>query len=214
MFKVISAELKKIVSKPGIYILAILLAVILVLGVFIYKPTVYENTNYTLAGNTFMEKYTNYSVDGRKKEADAYISTTSNIINMYYIDDNNYKTTINNQIDEFNQSYKNYKDCMYTDASEITINNLKNNLIESLEKLNSTIFTGLENNKQGCYAIVTTEKNYKTYSSTYSNILALFKTNSDIESVCNEYKNKYQDSFKDCLNKFYYPTLSNEIIDN
>ena len=36
MFKVISAEIKKILSKPSIYILAIILAAILVLGVFIF----------------------------------------------------------------------------------------------------------------------------------------------------------------------------------
>ncbi|MCQ2556215.1 MAG: hypothetical protein MJ149_02675, partial [Clostridia bacterium] len=39
MSKIISAEIKKQVSRPGIFILAVLLAVILVLGVLIYKPT-------------------------------------------------------------------------------------------------------------------------------------------------------------------------------
>ena len=43
MFKVISAEIKKILSKPSIYILALILAAILVLGVFIYNPTIQES---------------------------------------------------------------------------------------------------------------------------------------------------------------------------
>ena len=57
MFKVVGSELKKIVSKPGIYILSVLLALILVLGVFIYKPVVYESNQYELNGSTFLEKF-------------------------------------------------------------------------------------------------------------------------------------------------------------
>ena len=60
MFKVISAEFKKIFAKPGVYILAILLALILTLSVFIYSPTVNENTNISLNGTNFIEKYTHF----------------------------------------------------------------------------------------------------------------------------------------------------------
>ena len=45
MFKVISAEFKKIFSKPGIFILAVLLAIILVLGVFLYNPKINEDNS-------------------------------------------------------------------------------------------------------------------------------------------------------------------------
>ena len=89
MFKVISAELKKMVSKPGIYVLAILLAIILVLGVFIYNPTVYSTSNITLTGSTVMEKYTYFIGEGSgsiKLQADSSITDASNKILSYTID--------------------------------------------------------------------------------------------------------------------------------
>ena len=63
MFKIISAEFKKILSKPGIYILSLLLAVILVLGVFIYNPQVQESNKitFTQAKNNFLENVSSTS---------------------------------------------------------------------------------------------------------------------------------------------------------
>ena len=66
MFKIISAEIKKILSKPGVYILSVLLAIILVLGVFIYKPKMFESNQYELLGNTYIEKYTDFIGGGQE----------------------------------------------------------------------------------------------------------------------------------------------------
>jgi len=63
MFKIISAEFKKILSKPGIYILSLLLAVILVLGVFIYNPQVQENNKITFTQTNFLDKYSYFIGD-------------------------------------------------------------------------------------------------------------------------------------------------------
>ena len=86
MFKVVSAEIKKMVSKPGIYILAILLAVILILGVFIYRPTIYEDTAIEIQGETvidvYNEFYGNGVSSGLKIETDNSITSATNSINL------------------------------------------------------------------------------------------------------------------------------------
>ena len=72
MFKIVSAEIKKTVSKPGIYILSVLLAIILVLGIFIYKPTLHQSTRFELNGDTYIEKYTDFTKNdlaGKKAES-------------------------------------------------------------------------------------------------------------------------------------------------
>ena len=87
MFKIISTEIKKIVSKPGIYILSFLIAVILVAGVFIYKPTVYENKQFELLGNNYLEKYAEFNQDhaGQKVAANKRLDDALKSINNYSI---------------------------------------------------------------------------------------------------------------------------------
>ena len=50
MRKIIGFELKKLVSRIGIYILAVLLAGLLVVGVFMYKPTERKISTHALVG--------------------------------------------------------------------------------------------------------------------------------------------------------------------
>ena len=93
MFKVISAEIKKILSKPSIYILAIILAGILVLGVFIYNPTPQKSNPFILNGSTFTAKHEAfYSSNGYKATSDDNIAKTISSINSYFVVENGKRT--------------------------------------------------------------------------------------------------------------------------
>ena len=92
MFKVISAEFKKIFSKPGVFILAVLLTLILILGVFIYDPKVEEKSIIHFNGTDFMEIYQEFIGDdetdkskGYKVQADTDLKNAINNVRNYRI---------------------------------------------------------------------------------------------------------------------------------
>lgn len=216
MFKVISAELKKMVSKPGIYVLAILLAIILVLGVFIYNPTVYSTSNITLTGSTVMEKYTYFIGEGSgsiKLQADSSITDASNKILSYTIDGKTQEENINNLYDTFIMYYNNYREAAYNDTPANVITTYRNNLINALNSLNTAITTGVNNSSAGAYTILTTRSNYDRYTSAYESVRTLFSTNtSNIADICQEYEDNYKNDFTSSIDALIYPTLSEELI--
>ena len=216
MFKVISAELKKMVSKPGIYVLAILLAIILVLGVFIYNPTVYSTSNITLTGSTVMEEYTYFIGEGSgsiKLQADSSITDASNKILSYTIDGKTQEENINNLYDTFIMYYNNYREAAYNDTPANVITTYRNNLINALNSLNTAITTGVNNSSAGAYTILTTRSNYDRYTSAYESVRTLFSTNtSNIADICQEYEDNYKNDFTSSIDALIYPTLSEELI--
>ena len=107
MFNVTKTELKKMVSRPGIYILSVLLAVILVLGIFIYKPNNYTISSATLVGKNYEEKL-NYFNNGDKKKIDDSISDISSAF-LLYDTTTSYKTRISNQSRDLVKSYTEFK---------------------------------------------------------------------------------------------------------
>ena len=216
MFKVISAELKKMVSKPGIYILAILLAIILVLGAFIYNPTVYSSSYITLTGNTVMEKYTYFIGEGSggiKLQADTSITDASNKILAYNVDGKSQEENIDDLYDTFMMYYNNYREAAYNDTPDNVIATYRANLVSALNSLNAAIATGVNNSSAGAYTILTTRTNYDRYTATYESIRNLFSTNtSNIADICQEYENNYRNDFTSSIDAFIYPTLSEELI--
>ena len=216
MFKVISAELKKMVSKPGIYILAILLAIILVLGAFIYNPTVYSSSYITLTGNTVMEKYTYFIGEGSggiKLQADTSITDASNKILAYNVDGKSQEENIDDLYDTFMMYYNNYREAAYNDTPDNVIATYRANLVSALNSLNAAIATGVNNSSAGAYTILTTRTNYDRYTATYESIRNLFSTNtSNIADICQEYENNYRNNFTSSIDAFIYPTLSEKLI--
>ena len=216
MFKVISAELKKMVSKPGIYVLAILLAIILVLGVFIYNPTVYSTSNITLTGSTVMEKYTYFIGEGSgsiKLQADSSITDASNKILSYTIDGKTQEENIEDLYDTFIMYYNNYREAAYNDTPANVITTYRNNLVNALNSLNTAITTGVNNSSAGAYTILTTRSNYDRYTSAHESVRTLFNTNtSNIADICQEYEDSYRNDFTSSIDALIYPTLSEELI--
>ena len=166
MFKVVSAEIKKMVSKPGVYILAILLAVILVLGVFIYRPSVYQDTSLNLQGDTVLDIYNQFDGGlnaGIKYDIDDNITNASYPVTLYRINDITYKDHINELVSQFETNFSAYRNCAYDSSSSNTINTIRTNLLQSLTDLNTAIITGINNAQNGAYTILTTNSNFNIY---------------------------------------------------
>lgn len=215
MFRVISAEIKKILSKPGIYVLAVFLAVILILGVFAYKPTEFSDTAFTLAGTTYVEKYAKFNESlGKKAELDANLQDTINNVKKYTITYNekqyNQKEYIKELIKNFETQLGEYRNCGVQETNETDILNRKNELLISLNNLSNAITTAMNNASKGSYVILSSNSNYENFKTTTQSIYDYFNVTIKQESILTyikTYEDTYKKSYYDCLSNFVYPTL-------
>jgi len=222
MFKVVSAELKKFVSKPGIYVLSVLLAIVLVLGIFIYKPTVHKSNAIELNGPNVLQKYSYFNGTVKPTVMDD-ISKSIDIVKFYKVEDNNgpisHKENISNKLATFENNLQTYLSYAY-DESVITDSYINTyarpQLIDSLKDLNSAVDTAINRAKQGSYAVITTEQNYNTYTIYYSQTLALLSTNASkdkIADIVHDYETKYKSNFVGSIKALKYPTLADSTIE-
>ena len=221
MFKIISAEIKKIVSKPGIYILSVLLALILVFGVFIYKPTVYESTQYELSGSTFLEKYADFNrADNAGKKAESLTNLNNAIqsINNYIIEDDETYTQqeyIDKLVEQVKDSYLTYHSCVSDNSYQDYINGARTKLSKSLRDLNVAIENALINSQQGSFSLLTSKSNYESYKKLYKETLAWAEISVQKENLREHiaiFEQKYKDKYFETINNFQYPTLSSKFI--
>lgn len=221
MFKVISAEIKKIVSKPGIYILAILLAVILILGTFIYDPKVNETEVVTLQGSTYTQKYNDFTGGGNanaglKAEVKTKVDNAVKSVNNYNIIFNgetySQEKYINLLVSKFEDCYNAYQDSANDDSDETYISNTaRPNVISSLKNLNTAIEQAILNSKDGSYSIITSTDNYETYKTAYKNSLAWAEikvSKQNLNAHILDFKIKYKDVLLNSISNFKYPALS------
>lgn len=222
MFKVISAETKKIVSKPGIYILSVLLAILLVLGVFIYKPVAYKSSQFELKGQTFVEKYTEFkggSNYGKKAEINALLDKSINAVNNYRITANSkqysQKEYINYLLEQFNTNFNKYHDGASDNSTQTSIDKNRDNLVNSLKAIHNEIEKSIIiNSHHNSYSLLTTTSNYKSYKSAYKKLLDWANTTvkkANLKTHFDGLANK-KDAWNQTISNFKYPTLSNEII--
>lgn len=223
MFKVISAEIKKMVSKPGIYILAILLAVILVLGVFIYRPTVYQDTSVNLQGDTVLDIYNQFDGGlnaGIKYDVDDNIINASYPVTLYRINGVAYKDHINELVNHFETNFSAYRNCAYDSSSSNTISTNKTNLLQSLINLNNAINIGINNAQNGAYTILTTTSNFNTYEEYYEYVYSNFdvtvteSNRTTIAEICKEYEDNFKEKFINSIDNFKYPNVSDDFIED
>lgn len=223
MFKVVSAEIKKMVSKPGIYILAILLAVILVLGVFIYRPTVYQDTSVNLQGDTVLDIYNQFDGGlnaGIKYDVDDNIENASYPVTLYRINGVTFKDHINELVNQFETNFSAYRNCAYDSSSSNTISTNKTNLLQSLINLNNAINIGINNAQNGAYTILTTTSNFNTYEEYYEYVYNNFdvtvteSNRTTIAEICKEYEDNFKDEFISSIDNFKYPNVSDDFIED
>lgn len=223
MFKIVGAELKKIVSKPGIYILSLLLAIILVLGAFIYKPKVYESDTFELNGNTYLEKYEDFNAGidaGKKSEALSSLQKATDSISEYFIveDGETYtqKAYIEKLIAKTKENYDEYYDCYANNlVKESDIETIKLRYVSSLENLNIAIESAFKCSQNNSYPIVSTKHNHSEYENIYSEVIKWAKTSVEKENLKNhllEFENNLSEKFNSSLSNFKYPTLSADFV--
>ena len=218
MFKVISAEIKKIVSKPGIYILSVLLALILVLGVFIYKPTVKQSSQFELTGITYLEKYSDFARNdnaGKKAESLTKLNNSIQTVENYKASPLSQEETVNSLLNKFNELYLNYKACISNSAYQTYIDETKTNVVSSLKALNNEIETALINSQLGSFTILTSKDNYNNYKASYKEVLAwaeISVAKSNLSEHINKFETEYKDEFFNSISHFKYPTLTDEFI--
>ena len=214
MGKVIGFELKKLVSRIGIYILVVLLAGVLVAGIFMYKPK--ENTplTYSLVGETVSDMYANFnnnlkpdaiaSVEQIAENASTYMSSSTN-----YVKYNNPK-----QVEDVWEAFDNY--CLLYNESNATdmeyatlLVGIRQSLQNLVDVLDNTLFNA---QPMKDYYILTTNKNYQALQSNITKTEANFNSNATREYINRVYFNELRTPLYECLQQLIYPNLEKTAI--
>lgn len=211
MRKIISFELKKFVSRIGIYILAALLAGLLVASYFMYKPEHPEFTSPALAGETVSDMYTKFQ--SLKIENDEIFNSISLEANSYIPDSSNYnkyndKQTLMELLKDFDNNcllYDTYSNKSTSLATGEELSALRRAIKKSKDALYDEIFKNVFTYKKddASYYILTTNQNYSKLK-TLLNSVSISETTFDSKTYIDEYKTPIYD----CFNNFVYPNLS------
>lgn len=221
MFKIILAEIKKMVSKPGVFVLAILLACILVLGVFIYEPSKYTTTNIdfkTDAINTYNNFYGNGSNSGIKAEYDEMIENSKASLEAYYINGIGYNKHFQNLLSQIKTNVNSYKECQLYDShvvSDQKVAEIKLNLINSLKNLKESVINAVKLSAAGSYAVLTSKNNLDNLESTLTQSGDHFSkqvARDKIADECLTFEQQYQSKIEQCLNNLIFPNLSENLL--
>ena len=206
MGKIISFELKKLVSRIGIYILALLLAGLLVASAYMYKPDHPATTPTALAGDTVSEMYVNFqtiktsnqnSIIDVSLEADSYVEGSANY-NKY----NNAKTLMD-KMDLFDSLCLLYAET--STATKPDYPTLLASIKQSLADLNNELFNNALNyeKEDAIYCVLTTNQNYSKLKSLLNSV-PVYANSFDGQT----YINQYRSPIYECLNKLVYPNLN------
>ncbi|MBE7076832.1 MAG: hypothetical protein E7374_02945 [Clostridiales bacterium] len=217
MKNVISSEFKKIFSRPGIFILSVLLAVILILGALIYRPTEYKNDEIILKGNSVLTKYNQFVGDGVTTGTELSISKkldkASENINNYYVeyygDTITYKKYVNNLLNDFKSNLTTYRNSQ--DQTGVNITAIMQSVDKSLDNLNSAIIKGVNFGANGSYVVLSTNSNLENYNEIYENVSKHFNmtiTSDEISEHVLDFEKKYKSKFYNAIDNFIFPTLS------
>ena len=219
MFKIIGFELKKIVSRPGIYILAVLLAVLLCVSAFIYNPKEKEIDYQTLDGATVIEVATDFNLV-HKPMLDTSVNvllTDAKAINNKSASD--YEQEILTKLNNFLNTCTTYSDIANSAGTTESSNNsnlqaIHNNIgTGSLDVLYSTIKSYLGNTDNSYFKIAILNEDFANMdteiTSLKSKITATINSK-DYLSFANEltYLSK---NVKNLVNTIHYPDYSNVI---
>ena len=168
MHKVIGFELKKMVSRPGIYILALLLATLLTVTAFIYKPSENKKTYNKLSGSTVVELATDFEV--YKTEYDAQVNKTLNIAKS--VDSKvsiEYKEEINTLVNIYNNSVIDFCDIAVSSTASTSdkLNSLKairdiDTKTGSIDILYATLLNYIGESNSDFYPLTLTKSSYNT----------------------------------------------------
>lgn len=211
MGKVISFELKKLVSRIGIYILVALMAGLLVVAAFMHKPTERVMEHYQLAGASVSAKYADFETNMQNgymsqvtqtaKNADTYVKTSSTYNKA------NSQIEISNLFIEFDDYCRQYYEVM---ASEDEYKILQQGILHSFNNLYTALDSALEySEKQAGYYILTTKSNHTELFSILDKINVNFASPISHKVAGERYFTEYRNKLNTCLNALIYPNLTN-----
>lgn len=223
MLKVISVEIKKMVSKPGVFVLAVLLAIILVLGVFIYEPSEYDSGTRDL-GQDLEEIYASFngngSSSGFKVESDQLISNSVAQIEKYTINGQSYDRYFEAQKQEVKTPFDAYMalqllpEYAYSDADAAKC---RQNLVSALSKLNDAVLSAVKLAETKTYAVLTSKSNLDNLASLCTDGAEFIKKQvqkDKIADTCKEFEDKYLTKIFACIDNFTYPVLKKDFVNS
>ncbi|MDD4350768.1 MAG: ABC transporter permease [Clostridia bacterium] len=216
----ISAEFKKTLSKPGIYVLIILLAAILVVsGLFFSPKSSVPNLEISLNGDTVGELYTSF-VYNEKVNYDALLAQT-------YAKDNFYRnledvkqgaiSIIAEMEENINYLY------LYSEPNYIItlseLDNIRNEILDSAEAVVPYLRDKMNLSTNGQYLILGSDNTLLQVNALLSDVVINFSasvsTKLEYKTMAQNYKSSTQgNDLRVCLNKFVYPTLSEDFLAN
>lgn len=216
----ISAEFKKTLSKPGIYVLIILLAAILVVsGLFFSPKSSVPNLEISLNGDTVGELYTSF-VYNEKVNYDALLAQT-------YAKDNFYRnledvkqgaiSIIAEMEENINYLY------LYSEPNYIItlseLDNIRNEILDSAEAVVPYLRDKMNLSTNGKYLILGSDNILLQVNALLSDVVINFSasvsTKLEYKTMAQNYKSSTQgNDLRVCLNKFVYPTLSEDFLAN
>ena len=209
MGKVVKFELKKLVSRIGIYILVLMLAGLLVAGVFMYDPVERKDTTLSLVGETVTDMYTSFNndfkagysaiVEAVAQDAETYISTSSSY--MEYND----KANIDALLYKFDEYCLLYHEANAT-SSEYAA--LLLGINQSLDDLKLAINDTLQYSKDETgYYILSTSDNLTKLKVLLNEIDVNFDSPISHTDAGERYYNEYREPLYNCLDELVYPNL-------
>lgn len=221
MHKVIGFELKKMVSRPGIYILALLLATLLTVTAFIYKPSENKKTYNKLSGSTVVELATDFEV--YKTEYDAQVNKTLNIAKS--VDSKvsvEYKEEINTLVNIYNNSVIDFCDIAISSTASTSdkLSSLKairdiDTKTGSIDILYATLLNYIGESNSDFYPLTLTKSSYNTliqdFTEIIDNIDSTF-TNGLYTELAKDLINSYDSKVKNIISSIIYPNYD-KIID-
>lgn len=216
MNKIIGFELKKLVSKPGIYILAVLLAVLLCVSAFIYNPKEKEVEYNKLDGGTVIEVstdfYSNYkpSLDNSVNSVLTLATEISNNTNE------DLKQDIKAKLNYFVDTCNTFSDIANSAGTNDATNNKNLEAIHnslgtgSLDALYSTVKTYLGNTENPYFKIAIEKDDFAKIDTE----ITLLKSKVTTAISSKNYKNFAQElnstvpTIKSLINSIHYPDYS------
>ena len=169
--KIISAEFRKLLSRPGIYIVCLLLAVVMVFSAFTFSPSARNDEYSDIQQDTVTAIYNTFVLDNLYKPyCDQLIVDTNNFVESC-TGTNSSKSNIDALYSDFVEELNDYKHAVTTSASTSTKNSAKEALKLSISNLKTEMLNnGIDLGSQGLYKVLVSSENYNTLTQAFNNV--------------------------------------------
>lgn len=222
MNKVFSAEIKKTLARPAIWILTVLIAIVLVLSALLYKPAERDDFRLSLSGGTVSEinvnfnKLNNDSLTPLTQQLDAYLQnymtdsqTEINLKALIAAVTSPEITSNGGLFAKYNQ------DCDIPGISISVLNADKKNVYDKLVEMRIYLYTQLDLANNSIYYALTSTEDYRNIKIMLDEIERLFSsatttnTTEDHKNVRSLFISRdYKNKLNDIPGKIIFPEIS------